>query len=68
MTSVVDAPGQVTVVGLEAMLETRFPEIRVPDSWSWWDAPLRDNARKAQRRRVRHQVASITSATAERDG
>lgn len=42
MTSVVDAPGQVTVVGLEAMLETRFPEIRVPDSWSWWDAPLRD--------------------------
>jgi bile acid-coenzyme A ligase len=56
--AVVDAPDGLDAPALERMLAERFPDVRVPDSWSWWDGPLRDNAGKAQRGRIRDAVRS----------
>lgn len=38
---------------LRVMLAKRFPRVRCPDSFEWCDGPLRDNAGKAQRQRLR---------------
>ncbi|WP_375482623.1 AMP-binding protein [uncultured Jatrophihabitans sp.] len=53
--ALIDAPGGVDVTDLECMLRERFPGVRVPDTWEQVDGPLRDNAGKASRRRLRDQ-------------
>jgi bile acid-coenzyme A ligase len=52
--AIVDTAGeQVDEADLRRMLAEWFPDVRVPDTWEWTDAPLRDLAGKAQRLRLR---------------
>jgi bile acid-coenzyme A ligase len=52
--AIVDAPLQsVTPETLARMLEERFPELAIPESWGTAPGPLRDAAGKARRRSYR---------------
>jgi bile acid-coenzyme A ligase len=51
--ALVDAPIGVPTGDLERMLTDQFPAVRVPDDWELVEGPLRDNAGKAARVRLR---------------
>jgi len=54
--AIVDAPTVVDDDDLERMLRDTFPDVPMPASWSRRSGPLRDNAGKAQRRRIRAEL------------
>lgn len=52
--AIVDTAGnRVEASAIKDMLKTHFPDITVPQSWEFTDAPLRDEAGKALRQQLR---------------
>jgi bile acid-coenzyme A ligase len=61
--AIVDTPGRPVTDGeLATMLATHFADVRRPDSWERADGPLRDNAGKAVRLKLRAQRLPVAPA------